>query len=70
MSNKTMMTNDYQFADEAMGLNFALFANHDALLNFRKGTDKTIIPNPAAIEIYGFNHFYVDPELHIGNTGF
>ncbi len=60
----------YEFTDKTMGLNPGFFSNHDAFLNFRIGSYKTIIPNAATIEVYRFNNLYIRPERYIGNTDF
>ena len=48
-----------------MGLDPGIFTNGDPFLNFCIRTDKTIIPNAAAIQVYWFNDLHICAELNI-----
>src|ERR1700730_4419781 len=55
MTDKAVIADRHQLADEGMRLHARARANARALLNFRKGPDKTIVVYFAAVQIAGLD---------------
>gem|GEM_PF-3055881 len=66
---KTMAAYTYQFTNKTMRLNLGPFSNYCALLNFRKGSNKTIVPNATSVQIYRFDNFHICTKLYICYSG-
>lgn len=65
VTDKAVLANFNQLADEAMALDPGPRANRDRFLNLNKRPDKTLITDIASVKINGLDDRYVSPKSDV-----
>ena len=67
MRNKTVIADANEFANESVGLNFAIFTYIHTPLNLDERSNKGVIADGAVVNINGFDNSDVRAELNVPN---
>src|SRR5262249_24631595 len=70
VGNGDIVADGDKFADEAVRLDAAVAANHDAFLDFNKRANEAVVADDAAVKVHGLDDGDIPPERYIDDTDF
>ena len=68
MTNKAIIANGHQFANERVRLYFTIASDANILLNFYKWANKCVASYGTAVNIYGLNYSYVIAKIYVDDA--